>query len=146
MADPLSRIPDAPDLYKAEAKNQVAVCGLMTIRHSRRRGSQKPVQEAESLAKRIQQAYRQEPQFTGIKQQHGLQFQDGFWMRGTQVFVPNSVCIEICQLAHDHPSAGHFGHAKTLDLVQRYYWWPGMQREVQEFVDTCLVCQQSKYS
>ena len=72
-------------------------------------------------------------------------FQDGFCMRGSQIFVPTSLHNEICQLAHDHPIAGHFKQTKTLDLVQRYYWWPGMRREVHAYVDTCLVCQQTKY-
>ena len=120
--------------------------GLASLRGKRGQRQNSPWDENDDLAKRIQQGYNQEPRLSELKEQQELQFQDEFWMRGSQVFVPTSRRIEICQLAHDHPTAGHFGQAKTLDLVQRYYWWPGMRREVQAYVDTCLVCQQAKYS
>ena len=67
-------------------------------------------------------------------------------MKDHRVFIPEPLREEICHLAHDHPSAGHFGQAKTYDLVSRYYWWPNQKREVLHYVDTCTICQQMKYS
>ena len=118
----------------------------MAMRQKRKIKQTNRVPEAEDLAVRIQQAYATEPRLAELRQQQDLQSRDGFWVRGTKIFVPRDLRNEICHLAHDHPSAGHFGQAKTLDLVQRYYWWPGMRREIEQYVDTCLVCQQAKYS
>ena len=30
--------------------------------------------------------------------------------------------------AHDVPVSGHVGVAKTVDLLSRTYWWPGMHQ------------------
>ena len=65
--------------------------------------------EAEDLAVRIQQAYATEPRLKELRQQQDLRFRDGFWVCGTQIFVPSNLRDEICHLAYDHPSAGHFG-------------------------------------
>ena len=34
--------------------------------------------------------------------------------------------LEIIKLHHDTPIAGHPGQWKTLELVTRNYWWPGI--------------------
>jgi transposase InsO family protein len=146
VADPLSRIPASPEEQGAQRKSQMAICGICATRTRKARKQPNIGTEADDLAGRIQKAYAQEPRLEEMKSQQELQPNQGLWMRGEQVFVPTPLREEICQLAHDHPSAGHFGQDKTLDLVQRYYWWPGMSREVKHYVDTCLVCQQAKYS
>ena len=48
--------------------------------------------------------------------------------------------------AHDSPMAGHFGMDRTLELVQRNWYWKGMQRDVREYVRTCTICQRAKHS
>src|SRR5260221_4140957 len=50
-------------------------------------------------------------------------------------------------LVHAHHSAtvaGHPGHWKTLELVSRNYWWPGLSRYVTKFVAGCDACNQTK--
>ena len=46
--------------------------------------------------------------------------------------------------AHDSPLARHFGMDKTLELVLRRWTWRGVQKDVRDYVRTCLVCQRSK--
>jgi len=43
--------------------------------------------------------------------------------------------MEIIQLHHDVPVAGHGGKWKTVELVTRNYWWPGVTREVGQYVE-----------
>ena len=38
---------------------------------------------------------------------------------------------------HDDALAGHFGIAKTLELISRSYWWPQPWKLVINFVKTC---------
>jgi len=38
--------------------------------------------------------------------------------------------VEIIQLHHDTLIAGHGGQWKTMELVTRNYWWPGVTKEV----------------
>lgn len=59
-----------------------------------------------------------------------------------KVYVPKdeSLRAEIVKIHHDLPPAGHPGQAKTLELVTRNYWWPGMSHFVKEYVNTCDTC------
>lgn len=63
-----------------------------------------------------------------------------------KLFVPEEEAIkqELLQRYHDDPLAGHFGSAKTLELLQRKYYWPRMATDVREYCKTCHVCQTEK--
>ena len=47
---------------------------------------------------------------------------------------------EIIQLYHDVLAAGHGGRWKTVELVTRNYWWPGVIRDVERYVEECNLC------
>ena len=45
---------------------------------------------------------------------------------------------------HDDPLAGHFGYARTLELVRRHYNWPQLAKDVKEYTSTRVKCQRIK--
>jgi hypothetical protein len=45
---------------------------------------------------------------------------------------------------HDLVAFGHPGISRTVDLVARFYWWPNMAKDVQEYVKGCAECQRHK--
>ena len=47
----------------------------------------------------------------------------------------------IIKSLHDLPAYGHPGISCTVDFVERSYWWPGLQRDVAEYVQGCGECQ-----
>ena len=51
---------------------------------------------------------------------------------------------EVVKMHHDTPIAGHPGRWKTLELVTRNYWWPGITKFVFDYVDGCDPCQRYK--
>ena len=51
---------------------------------------------------------------------------------------------EVIQLHHNVPAAGHGGRWKTVELVTRNYWWPGVTRNVGKYVKGCNLCQRMK--
>ena len=51
---------------------------------------------------------------------------------------------KIIQAYHDLPTYGHPGINQTFYLVSRYYWWPEIKQDVQEYVKGCALCQQNK--
>ncbi len=61
-----------------------------------------------------------------------------------RLFVPNPLRSEVLQWAHASLPSGHPGTMKTCKLIQRKFWWPRLQRDVQEFVAACSVCAQNK--
>lgn len=46
--------------------------------------------------------------------------------------------------AHDVPTSGHLGAHKTLERLQRAFYWPRMADDVREYVSTCPACQLNK--
>ena len=63
-----------------------------------------------------------------------------------KVYVPKDMQLrrELVRLHHDTPIAGHPGRWKTLELVTRNYWWPGITKFVFDYVDGCDKCQRYK--
>ncbi len=45
---------------------------------------------------------------------------------------------------HDTPTAGHPGIAQMKDLIARTYWWPKLQKDVEDYVKGCASCQANK--
>ena len=52
----------------------------------------------------------------------------------------------ILRESHDAPTGGHFGAAKTIELVARRFVWTNMHAEIRHYVATCLACQSNKPS
>lgn len=63
-----------------------------------------------------------------------------------KVYVPKSPDLrrQIVQLHHDSQVAGHPGRWKTIELVARNYWWPGMARYIAAYVKSCDRCNRTK--
>jgi hypothetical protein len=64
------------------------------------------------------------------------------------VYVPDDPDLkdDILRQVHDHPTAGHFGRVKTLELLSRNFYWPGFSEFVRQYIASCDVCQRCKHS
>ncbi|CAI7788543.1 unnamed protein product, partial [Closterium sp. NIES-54] len=62
------------------------------------------------------------------------------------IWVPNYAPLRqiLLEEFHDVPYAGHFGSNKTLAGIAKYYYWPRMAADVQQFVTSCDTCQRMK--
>ena len=49
-----------------------------------------------------------------------------FFQKRLRIPVDQELRKEILESEHDHPTAGHFGQRKTLELVMRNFYWPNM--------------------
>lgn len=68
---------------------------------------------------------------------------------GDQVFnwkrvVPLSLRKDILINAHNVPSAGHLGIYKTSERIKAQFYWPGMGKEIREYVLSCDLCKNIK--
>ncbi|KAJ9528536.1 hypothetical protein QJQ45_020487 [Haematococcus lacustris] len=62
-----------------------------------------------------------------------------------RLYIPSSpLRAQLLHEAHDAHTAAHLGRAKTLERLQRHFYWPQMQKTVQEYVRTCDKCQRNK--
>lgn len=58
-----------------------------------------------------------------------------------KIVLPKDLRERAMYDAHDVPQSGHMGIDKTYHRLQQYYYWPGMYKDVVEYVNTCLDCQ-----
>ena len=61
-----------------------------------------------------------------------------------QAIVPFSERRHILNYSHDHKTAGHLGVTKTLSKIRQAFYWPGLQRDVRQYIAGCEVCMKSK--
>ncbi|KAJ9534829.1 hypothetical protein QJQ45_017277 [Haematococcus lacustris] len=62
-----------------------------------------------------------------------------------RLYIPSSpLRAQLLHEAHDAHTAAHLGRAKTLERLQRHFYWPQMHKTVQEYVRTCDKCQRNK--
>ena len=67
---------------------------------------------------------------------------DGILLHKNMIFVPNVQdlkCIILHEM-HNVPYAGHPGYQKTVATVKSQYFWPGMKREIAEYIARCMEC------
>jgi len=48
--------------------------------------------------------------------------------------------IEIIWLHHDILVAGYRERWKTIELVMRNYWWPGITKDIGKYIEECDAC------
>ena len=68
-----------------------------------------------------------------------------YW-RDRLVIDPDDANIQLQLIHRTHASGpgGHPGRVKTLDLMNRKYWWPGMSIAVRTYCNACLLCDKTK--
>jgi hypothetical protein len=77
---------------------------------------------------------------------HNLKKLNGEWWKEHRRVVTGNQELrrKIIHNHHDLVAFGHPGISRTVDLVARFYWWPNMAKDVQEYVKGCAECQRHK--
>ena len=155
VADPVSRIYCARaclrtghQLKPGEWRQVLRARGVWfaTARVTRRKGpATRTLGECEDVLECIKAGYA-----TDTARPKGAALgEDGLWRTTDgRVCVPDvpGLRLRLLRDLHDAPSAGHGGVKKTLDLVQRDYWWDGVRKDVEAYVRACDSCQRMKAS
>ena len=71
---------------------------------------------------------------------------EGLLLVNKLVYVPDKpeLFLRILKSCHEHPAAGHPGHAATYEIVSRDYWWPKMRQTIAKFIRNCDTCTRIK--
>ncbi|KAH9686182.1 Endonuclease [Citrus sinensis] len=99
----------------------------------------------------IKELYVNDPDFANVfnaceKVSFGKFYKhDGFLFRENKLCVPNSSLRELLvREAHGGGLMGHFGIAKTLDVLKEHFFWPHMKRDVERICEKCITCKHAK--
>ncbi len=57
-----------------------------------------------------------------------------------QILAPVGVRARIIRKFHDRLEGGHQGMKRTLSTVGKYFYWPGMARDIQQYTQACTSC------
>lgn len=61
-----------------------------------------------------------------------------------KLWIPFHLRQQVLYRAHDSPISAHGGICKTLELIRRNFYWPGLVRDVRKYIQKCDVCKSSK--
>ncbi|PAA69616.1 hypothetical protein BOX15_Mlig032248g1 [Macrostomum lignano] len=140
-ADALSRLsfenldPETESVHQTEL---ITDGGLVTVEELRESTSRC------SLLQRLQQRIRtgRWGQVSQLERPYkacreALSVENGLVIHGTRVVPPTILRRRILETAHDevHPSAEN-----TKAHVSKEFWWPGLDRDVRQFVERCQLC------
>ena len=74
-----------------------------------------------------------------------------FYRHDGYLFRENRICVPKCSMrellvkeAHSGGLMGHFGVAKTFDVLIEHFFWPNMRKDVENLCQTLLACKQAK--
>ena len=63
---------------------------------------------------------------------------DGLIFRSNQIIIPESLQSKVVKAAH---RLGHLGMTKTKQMLREKYWFPSMNRLVENIIGRCYECQ-----
>jgi hypothetical protein len=67
------------------------------------------------------------------------------WYKQNRLYVPEGKMRDtILKECHDGPLVGHGGAKRTTTFLKKSYYWPNLKDSVEEYVKTCLICQQNR--
>ncbi|KAH9657916.1 Endonuclease [Citrus sinensis] len=70
---------------------------------------------------------------------------DGLLFRENKLCAPHSSLHELLvREARGGGLMGHFGIAKTLDVLKEHFFWPHMKRDVERICEKCITCKHAK--
>jgi len=70
------------------------------------------------------------------KQCYELTLLDGCVLWGSQVNIPHVFRKALLQELH----TSHFGMSHMKSLAHSYFWWPGLDAEIEELSRACVEC------
>ena len=105
-----------------------------------------------SLHYKIVAGYAMDPNFQSRewRVKNGAVFDDqtGLWLTHGKLIIPQITAIVQAVISEHHDTAygGHLGVNKTVERLQRVFWWPSMVQDIQDYVKSCHHCQRARHA
>jgi hypothetical protein len=68
--------------------------------------------------------------------------EDGLLMHNNRIYVPSSGELRnlVLKKMHNFPYVIHPGYHKTIATVRIQFFWPGMKKDVIDYIARCMEC------
>ena len=98
--------------------------------------------EADSAIQTILAAFQE-----GGNPPKGFSLVDGLLFFKGRIYLGSNSPLKSSILHHVHngPLGGHSGYVKTLHRVKQDFYWPGMKKDLMQYIKECDVCQRVKH-
>ena len=63
-----------------------------------------------------------------------------YHMRSNKVYLPPSLREAVLYWFHVTPNGLHLGINRTVRRLNKWFWWPALNRSVSVYINACLVC------
>ena len=145
VADTLSRRPDHKNNNNNQnSSNHISLNNL---------NASNIIIDDDSLLKEIKNGYKKDRKCKkmekyGYKLPYRKDENNNIIYYNDQIYIPKipSIMNMILNEVHDSIIGGHVGMNKTLELVQRKYYWPKMYKYISTYINSCDKCQSNKSS
>jgi hypothetical protein len=95
--------------------------------------------------------YETDPDFATTYQMLGansvvtnFHLQDGLLCHLGHLCVPSSERVKLIWEAHYSRVVGHFGIKKTVEVLQKHFYWLKLRQDVSKYIRSCTACVISK--
>jgi len=77
-----------------------------------------------------------------------LEVINGVVFKEHKVYIPNDreLRTKLLEAYHDSSLAGHLGVKKTVELITRNCFWNGLEKDVTQWIKSCVKCLKNKSS
>ena len=78
------------------------------------------------------------------KRYEGYKFEeDGLLTYKGRIYNPDVAELRrvVMDEIHQAPYSGHLGYQKTIAIARKQYFWPGMKKDMAEYILRCMKCQ-----
>lgn len=69
-----------------------------------------------------------------------LSVQSGCLLWGRRVIIPQSLRTKMLEQLH----AGHSGIVKMKEIARSYFWWPGLDKQIEHMAKSCSACHKTR--
>ena len=70
---------------------------------------------------------------------------EGLLIHGPRLCVVKDLCEKVMYVSQSPPYVGHCGIQPTTQAIVTYFCWPSMRKDIQDYVNECIVCQKVNY-
>ena len=74
------------------------------------------------------------------KDKEVLGIQEELLYRKNRLWAPKEIVQKILEPEHDTKGAGHMGQDEMIELIRRNFWWPRMNEQIIDFIQSCPEC------